>query len=116
MDAEAPKIPHTPLTFPLLPPEIHEQIITEAAQHSPRSHLAAVSKEWQLLIEKKTFASLVVDKDQLFLLGEYMTGKRERLVKRICLSVKLSPYNCRYCQGERDWDYHFQATGSLTAL
>lgn len=66
MDAEAPQIPHTPLTFPLLPLEIRQLIITEAAQHSPRSHLAAVSKEWQLLIEEKTFESLVVDHiDQL---------------------------------------------------
>ncbi|KAL2691360.1 hypothetical protein Neosp_001744 [[Neocosmospora] mangrovei] len=66
MDAEAPKIPHTPLTFPLLPLEMRLLIITAAAQHSPRGHLAAVSKEWQPLIEEKTFASLVVDKDQLY--------------------------------------------------
>ncbi|KAJ4187508.1 hypothetical protein NW755_007000 [Fusarium falciforme] len=60
MADEAPKIPSTPTTFLLLPTEIREQIITEATQHSPRGHLAAVSKEWQPLIEKKTFESLVV--------------------------------------------------------
>ncbi|KAI8723115.1 hypothetical protein NCS52_00166500 [Fusarium sp. LHS14.1] len=91
MDAEAPQIPHVPLTFPLLPTEIRVQIITEAAQHSPRGHLAAVSKEWQLFIEEKTFESLVFDDiDQLKFLDWYVTGKREHLVKRICLNVELS--------------------------
>ncbi|KAM6521548.1 hypothetical protein FSOLCH5_006302 [Fusarium solani] len=65
MADEAPKSPSAPTTFLLLPTEIREQIITEAAQHSPRCHLAVVSKEWQPLIEKKTFESLVVSIEQL---------------------------------------------------
>ncbi|WAO84926.1 Hypothetical protein NCS54_00215600 [Fusarium falciforme] len=90
MTDEAPKIPNTPTTFLLLPTEIREQIITEATQHSPRGHLAAVSKEWQPLIEKNTFESLVVSIEQLSFL-DY---------------IKLSQYKCRYCLGEDEWSHH----------
>ncbi|UPK90729.1 hypothetical protein LCI18_001664 [Fusarium solani-melongenae] len=95
MTDEAPKIPSTPTTFLLLPNEIRQQIITEAARHSPRGHLAAVCKEWQPLIEKKTFESLV-----------YVTRRREHLVKRVCLSIELVRYKCRYCPiGADEWSY-----------
>ncbi|KAH7274928.1 hypothetical protein B0J15DRAFT_539989 [Fusarium solani] len=98
MADEAPKSPSAPTTFLPLPTEIREQIITEAAQHSPRCHLAVVSKEWQPLIEKKTFESLVVSIEQLSFL-DY---------------IKLSQYKCRYCLGEDDWSYHSRSNRTFS--
>lgn len=51
-----------------------------------------------------------------------MTGKREHLVKRICLSVELSWYPCRVCVRRIEWfsEYHSSSVWTfscfLTAL
>ncbi|KAH6995137.1 hypothetical protein EDB80DRAFT_586633 [Ilyonectria destructans] len=83
-----------------LPTEIRIMILELITQHQRLCTYATVSKEWQIMIEKKTFHQLKLK--QSCLDDFERLGKRQRgLVRHIWLNIELQRYTCRCC---RRWE------------
>lgn len=80
-----------------IPPEIRAIILELLTHHKNIAHCAAVSKEWQNIIEKQNFGQLKLQLSCLDSLQQ-LTEHSKGLIKHIWLNIELKRYTCRCCQ------------------
>lgn len=80
-----------------LPFEVRDIILKLLTHHSNIAPYAAVSKEWQDVIEKKTFRHLKLHPSCLDSL-ERLAERPKGLIKHIWLNIELKRYTCRCCR------------------
>ncbi|CAH0016473.1 unnamed protein product [Clonostachys rhizophaga] len=79
-----------------LPPEIRLTILRQLEKHPQKSAYAAVSREWQAVIEKSTFRRLKL-KEACLDAFDQMTQRQRGLVRHVCLDIELQRYACQSC-------------------
>uniref|UniRef100_A0A0B7K6V4 F-box domain-containing protein n=1 Tax=Bionectria ochroleuca TaxID=29856 RepID=A0A0B7K6V4_BIOOC len=95
-------------TWFYLPVEIRVMILEEIARqrHCGWASLAAVSREWEAVLEPKNFRSF---KLRIPCLGdmERMINRSAHLVRCVWLHIELQRYTCRSCTGSESvsWSY-----------
>ncbi|KAM5357350.1 hypothetical protein ACJZ2D_016351 [Fusarium nematophilum] len=81
-----------------LPAEMRLAILEQLLQSPDVAPYAAVSKEWQAIIEKRNFHRLKLKQSCL---DEFELIKQQRgLVKHVSLNIELRRYTCRCCRRE----------------
>ncbi|CAG9937545.1 unnamed protein product [Clonostachys rosea f. rosea IK726] len=102
-------------TWDYLPLEIRAMILGELELHPQKGAYAAVSKEWQVVIEKSTFRRLKL-KETCLDEFDRITQRRRGLVRHVCLDIELKKYTCRCCERwEREtWARHNYKLATLT--
>ncbi|KAH6975172.1 hypothetical protein BKA56DRAFT_688820 [Ilyonectria sp. MPI-CAGE-AT-0026] len=83
-----------------LPTEIRIMILELLAEHQRLCMYATVSKEWQIMIERKTFHQLKLKQSCLDDF-ERLVKRQRGLVRHIWLNIELQRYTCRCC---RRWE------------
>ncbi|CAH0049085.1 unnamed protein product [Clonostachys solani] len=83
-------------TWDSLLPEIRLMILRELERHPRKGSYAAVSKEWQAVIEKSTFRRLKLKETCLDEFDRIIQRQRG-LVRHVCLDIELERYTCRCC-------------------
>lgn len=83
------------MNFDSLPPPIRQQIIAEVANAPSRRRLpryASVSSEWQLVVERVTFAELYLTDGRLIELPKIMNKRRQSYLRYVMCHVMLGAY------------------------
>ncbi|CAG9989489.1 unnamed protein product [Clonostachys byssicola] len=85
-------------TWYYLPAEIRAMILEEIARqrHCGWASFAAVSREWQAVLEPKNFLALKLRISCLEDM-EHMVNRSAHLVRRVWLHIELPRYSCRNC-------------------
>lgn len=86
-----------------LPPEIRLMILKALIQEGCYlAHYATVCREWQSVVEQKSFGRLKLTPSRLAGFGD-MVHRQRVLVKYIWLCIELREYDCSQCEiGETD--------------
>jgi hypothetical protein len=99
------------LGFPLLPPEIRVEIIRRLLDHwhldgwnESLAPYASVSREWQAVVERHTFAELKLTHRRLSDFGQIVAGARRPCLNRINLHVELPEYDNDPCEERESWE------------
>lgn len=91
-----------------LPVEIRAMILEEVARqrHCGWASFAAVSREWQAVLEPRNFLTLKLRISCLEDM-EHMINRSAHMVRRIWLHIELPRYTCRSCLGmeSKSWSY-----------
>ncbi|KAL7955683.1 hypothetical protein V8C34DRAFT_316230 [Trichoderma compactum] len=89
-----------------IPTEIRTMILREIARckNPGWGSLAAVSKEWQSVIEWENFRRLKLRLPCIFDLEEMVTLERQKLVRHIWLNIPLFRYDCDHCLSRESRD------------
>ncbi|KKP04157.1 hypothetical protein THAR02_03749 [Trichoderma harzianum] len=66
--------------------------------------LAAVSKEWQSVIEVENFRRLKLRYECVFQLEDMVAPERQKLVRHIWLNIGLFDYDCGDCHTRETWN------------
>ncbi|KAF5020609.1 hypothetical protein F66182_7358 [Fusarium sp. NRRL 66182] len=90
---------------------ILEKILTDTEDHRIAPY-AAVSREWQDAVEKKTFRFLRVNQEALPQL-EKLSERHARLVKYVILAVELPTYNCWHCRRRESFSTFLENTAMI---
>ncbi|KAF5011766.1 hypothetical protein FDECE_2133 [Fusarium decemcellulare] len=98
-----------------LPAEIRLIILEQLTQHGHIASYATVSKEWQAVVEKKTFRQLKLTQSCLDDFEEVVQWRRG-LVKHVCLNIELRTYTCLHCQREESPHWSFLNSCNRIAL
>ncbi|KAM6483384.1 hypothetical protein HDV62DRAFT_389589 [Trichoderma sp. SZMC 28011] len=94
-----PIVDENGVNWSLIPSELREMILKAIARcKNPGwgSH-AAVSKEWQSVIEVENFRRLKLRYECVFQLEHMVAPERQKLVRHIWLNIGLFDYNCGNC-------------------
>lgn len=96
----------TKMSLGTLPIELRLMILEALVQdENCLARYATVCREWQPVIEKKTFSRLKLTLPRLAHFYD-MTLLRRRLVKYIWLCIELQEYDCSLCEIEKSSSWH----------
>ncbi|KAL6829150.1 hypothetical protein J3E69DRAFT_379747 [Trichoderma sp. SZMC 28015] len=99
-----PIVDENGVNWSLIPSELREMIlkaIVRCKKPGWGSH-AAVSKEWQSVIEVENFRRLKLRYECVFQLEHMVAPERQKLVRHIWLNIGLFDYNCGNCHIRED--------------
>lgn len=102
-------------SFTSLPPEIVQSIVHVTLEMQPgmACKYATVSRDWQALVEKKTFSSLRLNSMRVQELSNILTPRRRSYVRNIAVEVTLPEYDVEKA-GHRKETPQEQHTNSQT--